>query len=650
VGGTAPEHRDVAKPTDPRLATRFPAKLPALFDQYDGPLVSPPGYDEALRVARRRPAATADNSLELDHVTNNQIDLQLLVKDYPEEAEAVQLLLRPEAFRSRFLPGQDPLAGERQDHPAPSRAQDAARARSEAAAARALRREAGRRAAAATDDEARGPGIVIIRPISRGMFRQRFSLIAFDMAEDAPDARQIYSMKVFLTPKKNGKGRFVVDCRWLNERMEDPGEMGLPKMGTVIRRVLSWKYAAQCDAVSFFSQFTVNPALRDYFRMRLGGQRGQIAEMRMKRMPMGWKYAPKIAQTVANILMQEDGIAWVDNFLVGGRTMEEFERRRAAVQRRFQRYNVEVDDTEMRPAHRLCALGLEFDLARQQYRLDPAWTEKRRTLLTAEMSQPRTYREWYQIYGAVVWASFVLERPLYMHAEALAALSQLAKDVDGQWDTRVELPEYAERDLALWREDTLAAAENWHRPQRPIDEGAIDDDWGLTHNVSDSAHAPNKLVFSDASDDRAAWVAVVEGLIVDGAQWKRNGGEGIFLGELDALLEAYDANGESDRYIIDNRGLHFVARGGHSSSYEANCRLRDRLRGRWIRSWWTPSRKNLVDPWSREKRLGRFPMRAKHGVVPDDEKGDRATQTKFPQCHFFPSWRVREWDKSTLEW
>ena len=56
--------------------------------------------------------------------------------------------------------------------------------------------------------------------------------------------------------------------------------------------------------------------------------------------------------------MQEDGIAWVDNFLVGGRTMEEFERRRAAVQRRFQRYNVEVDDTEMKPAHRLCALGL----------------------------------------------------------------------------------------------------------------------------------------------------------------------------------------------------------------------------------------------------------------------------------------------------
>ena len=209
-------------------------------------------------------------------------------------------------------------------------------------------------------------------------------------------------------------------------------------------------------------------------------------------------------------------------------------------------------------------------------------------------------------------------------------MSQLAKDVDGQWDTRVELPEYAERDLAQWREETLAAAENWHRPQRPIDEGAIVDDWGLTHNVSDSAHAPNKLVFSDASDDRAAWVAVVEGLIVDGAQWKRNGGEGIFLGELDALLGAYDANGESDRYIIDNRGLHFVARGGHSSSYEANCRLRDRLRGRWIRSWWTPSRKNLVDPWSREKRLGRFPMRAEHWVVPDDEKGDRATQTKFP--------------------
>jgi hypothetical protein len=677
---------------DPLRATRFPAKIPVLFDLYEGPFVTPPVYGNDLQVGRRRVPTCPNNALEMDRVTSNRIDLAAIVRDYPAEAAVVRTILDPEEFRARFKPEQDPLAGinvpptaaranpprlhaeargggaestliDDRSKPAAeymstipptaslSQQQQRAAARCEAAKLRQLRREKAHAALAAEDAATPPVKLIIIRPISRGMFRQRQSLLAFDTAEDAPDARQIYTMKVFLTPKKNGKGRLVVDCRRLNDCMEAPGDMGLPVMGELIRKILGWNYAAQSDAVSYFYQFEVHPGIRDYFRVRLGGQRGYIAEMRMKRMAMGWKYAPRIAQTVANILVQEDGAAWVDNFFVGGTTLGEFTTRRKAFLERVKRYNVEVDDTEMLPQSTLLALGLEFDLEKKVYRLDPAWVAKRVELLTSDTQTTRSYREWYQIYGALVWASYVLEKPLYAHAEALAALSSLAKEVGGRWEDPAALPSYAQKDLADWSTEVREAGTEWVAPTRPMDESVVNESWGSMDPLQhpDSPHA-KKLVFNDSSGDAAAWAAVVDGLIVDGQQWKRNGGEDIFLGELDALLTAYEANSPTDRYITDNRGLHCVARAGHSSSYEANCRLRRRAKGRWIRTWWTPTRKMLVDPFTRELKLPSFPTPAADWVVPDDDERDLATQTKPSACVFLPSWKVKPWDQQIKQW
>ena len=155
------------------------------------------------------------------------------------------------------------------------------------------------------------------RALSRGMLQYGHDLEASGVIESTREIGHP-ALNAFLTEKKSGEGRFILDCRAVNRAQKRPPKMRLPKIQDIIKGVLQWTFAAQCDGKSYFYQFELAPSVRNFFPMRLAELRGKIAEFRMIKMPMGWCYAPYIAQETSNFITREIGYAWVDNFIVGG--------------------------------------------------------------------------------------------------------------------------------------------------------------------------------------------------------------------------------------------------------------------------------------------------------------------------------------------
>jgi hypothetical protein len=355
--------------------------------------------------------------------------------------------------------------------------------------------------------------------------------------------------------------------------------------------ILQADVAAKTDGKSYFYQFGLPRRIRRFFKCRLAGRRGGFRDVQLARLPMGWSWSPAIAQWTSNFLVRGCGLAWLDDFIICG-TRADFAHKRNAFQERLQKYNVEVDNTELEGSDHLLALGLEFDLSAKRYRVDPAWIERRRerwleTLKEHRSGRSTTIRQLLEVYGSLIWTSYVLEEPLWMHAEALAALSQVAKQAaHGGFDDHVVVPQYALDDLSRWVDD--ACTSKWCSPRnRPLEF--------------------DEFVFSDASDTACAFIHVVGKDIIDGDAWLRLEKEHIFLGELDAACAAAPRASDDALYAVDNKTLHYVFARGHSSSFVANVRLRAAFPHRRPWSSWIPTHIEPGDKYTRGTSLPSFP-------------------------------------------
>jgi hypothetical protein len=510
--------------------------------------------------ARQRKLESSErtNELVLAPTTTNAINLDTLTDDHPGLVEVLAPIRDPAAFLDLFLDG----------------------------AAAPPRR----------------------RPLSRGMLRHEPDLKRFQIVEDyvpelsvpATHAVMVAALwcVLFLTPKKTaGEGRLVIDARPVNRLQRKPGPMGLPKLHDLITHVLSFSHAAKCDGKSYFYQFVLHPAIRVFFKARLAAWRGAVRAVQIVRMPMGWSFSPRTAQHVSNAVMSGLGLAWLDDFIIGGRSAEEFEQNRTEFRRRVTRYNIEVDDLELEPTTSLFrAVGLQFDLKDKRYRLDPDWVEKKiRPLRDSDLTSPRSFRSWFVVFGSLVWADYARGSPLWARAECLAAMSHLARTCDGDFDKLASLPAYALPNLRQWLTD--AYENHWASPPptRP--------------------NAPDHFIFSDASGHTSAWIRISHDLIFEGAQWATDDDRHIFLKELEAFLQATSKTAQLSGekvYVLDNTAVNFANRRGHSSSYAANVMLRDALGKRRPWSMWTPTTLQLADPFTRGRIFSNPPTRLDH--------------------------------------
>ncbi|KAJ9446863.1 hypothetical protein DIPPA_10984 [Diplonema papillatum] len=508
----------------------------------------------SLPGCRVAPGRRADAGLPLARVTSNRIDVEALaaMDGVGRFREVLPMLMDPVAFAEAFVSG----------------------------------------------DAAGG-----CRVPSRGMERHRATLRSCGVASDAR-SRPAFAMKAFTTPKKDGRtARLVLDARPLNDAMRRPPSMDLPRLRDFIAEVERHRFAMQCDGVSYFYQFPVDASISRYFGIGMKG-----CDMLLNVLCMGWSWAPCIAQRASNVLVRDLGLAWVDNFLVLGGTLDEAERNVAVFRKRAQAARVEVraegDDALWQVRSRFVCVGVEFDLAAetQRHRLDPSWAERwvDGSGMTAVLSGRATARQFAEVFGGAVWATDILAVPRCHFAALLSFAGRLGGRMVGAaapvWDEVVDVPPSARRELGALRKIVR---------ENPWVVGGVPEDTG-------------SVLWTDASS--RAWAALLEaeGRFVDGRQ-------GVFAGpDADAHINLKEmlafAEGVvrlcwapgAQRCRIDNAAVVGAVAKGSSSSYAANRVLSRSLRvagrrGIVLRPDWVPSGGQLADPYTRGTSLPRFP-------------------------------------------
>ena len=138
--------------------------------------------------------------------------------------------------------------------------------------------------------------------------------------------------------------------------------MHLPRIQTVISEILSAHWMTQTDAKSYFYQFEMHPSIRPFFGAHLGRARGTYSSVQFTSMPMGWSWAPAIAQRVSNRLVRGLGLAWVDNFFIYANTKEDLERRCSEFRSRAISTRLALDDMTLAPTQKAHVLGMEINL------------------------------------------------------------------------------------------------------------------------------------------------------------------------------------------------------------------------------------------------------------------------------------------------
>ena len=421
------------------------------------------------------------------------------------------------------------------------------------------------------------------------------------------EAKCYYSMALFTVLKKNGELRLIQDCRPVNEVYEKPPQMFLPKIHELIMEVLGNEYVGQADAISMFYQFAMHDDVQKYFAVLLNGPRGACTtEGRMTRMPMGFSWAPAIGQRCANVLIRELGVAWVDNFLLLGKTTEEYKAKRQIFLDRCHSVNMKLDDEAMLPKQRTIALGIDMDLKQKRYRMDPEWTQNTSEKIEAALQHELDVHALYKISGSLIWRNHVMMRKLCHCPHLLNALSvygsQVARGIN-RWDSAIEL-------TADLREEIMCEV-------KILRANAF--------RGRDVSLAPEVDIWTDSSLSHCAYLIFRNQQLIASGQ-SPVPDQHIFYSELgvaiEAIKRAHAMGFKAGNMFIDNAATAICIERRASSNFAANRSLA-KLPVFETHVTWVPSAEELADDYTRPPdRQPSFPPPA---PPPDGSKASVAT-------------------------
>ena len=400
--------------------------------------------------------------------------------------------------------------------------------------------------------------------ISRNLLHHLDALKQYEVLEEVSHEPKVV-LHGFTVEKKSGGRRFVLDGRKLNDCMQPPQDMLLPRIVGVIGRLLQANWVVATDGKSWFYQFPVHPEIRDFFGVKVAPQRGNFVTTRLKALCMGWKYAPCIAQRTARVLLPpSEGVTWVDNFIVTAGSQQEAAEKFEIFLTRCATVNAKMSLDEQgygQPTQMFNTFGLSFDLQRHCYRSDPAWVQK--FLGTREHAAVRggraTPRAIYKVVGGLVWHSYTTNSFLCFLPATLSFIRDVARDLfeSAEWDTPI-----AVRPSAI-KEIEQRSAQMTENP------------WiGRGPTTCTTA-------WSDASS--TSWAAILESDPQQVAQAAFSNGKEmwhIYVKELYAARQAIALASKSLRatrikLMVDNLpAVHSIQR-GHSSDFRSNHVIAD---------------------------------------------------------------------------
>ena len=467
------------------------------------------------------------------------------------------------------------------------------------------------------------PGFHPQTRISRFMSQHQKDMEESGLLEATPRDFGTNYMPVFTVPKKDETLRLIQDGRHLNRWFDRPPAMNLPRIHDVIELLMKNEYFAQCDAKSWFYQIPLCREIQKYFGVILGGGRGALHYGVMQKIPMGFSWAPCIAQRISNVLTRDVGLAWVDNYIIVGGTPEEFSKNRQTFLERIDPEtgcNVVVDDTELKPMQRGETLGIEVDLELKRYRMSPKWVEKVANRGTLSTWTPRTFS---QSMGGIIWCSHVTRRGLCMQPHLMSVLGDMMREIafkQIKWDDEFEITDAAQKEMI----DVV------HHVER--------NEWIQWQE----ANEPDMEIWSDASDTHAAYL-IVKNHEVIASLVRETKGEHIFLEELsialDAVAKAYELGSTRARLFCDNAPAAACIEKKVSTNFVANTRLRA-MKPLPVDVTWVSTKFELADPYTRGATLPEVPCATNDLLLYDAamknpqlrELGLHTFQQKQPMC------------------
>ena len=387
------------------------------------------------------------------------------------------------------------------------------------------------------------------------------------LTESAPWDPDEVPMKAFLVPKKELNARLVVDASPVNAAQIKPDNMGLPPLHEFLAEMCRYQCVATKDATSFFYQFEVEAGSRRYFTLLFNRARGAPSRRVLRKMCMGWKFAPGIAQSTSNLLCKvlKDRLrgvvddfmvmCWVDNFVFATHNEADL----ATVLAAFDALAVEVN-LEMHPVKKsspgkpLVVLG--FLVVNGALVHEPSWLDGFDAALEAASRGPCSLRQAAKVVGKLLWAAFARRHPIADLPATMALTQVIAAFLatgSSDWDSELQVDA-----SAAWME---------MRAFRTVMGSAF-----LPRSRWDKKWA---VFYSDAMADAhaATWGWVSDKSVAFGTFADTEAH--IFLHEFRAFAQAASSAARDNPhqralFFVDAAAVVFAVRAGHSSNATVN--------------------------------------------------------------------------------
>ena len=420
----------------------------------------------------------------------------------------------------------------------------------------------------------------LTRGTSRKMLRHYDKLLASGVFQAHPLWIPKGVLNLFTVPKKNKSLRVVIDGRKINKLQVKPKDMQLPSILDIIDMLMSNEFCAVADAKAYFYQFPLCDVVSHYFASNLSHNRGSFKTVYCSRLPMGWSHAPRIAQRSSNALCSGlKAKAWIDNFIICGSDLEEFNSFRREFLRRIRIANVTLSDYEMSPSQHFTSLGLSLDLHNKTIQMDPDW------ILGLE-NNTATRRLVFKTIGKLIWSNYCRRQPLCLHSSSMELFRRIAREVASglHWDTATFIFPHEQTDVShFFSEVKTNAPIHWTAP--------IPDHERL-------------VAYSDSSDHTIAALRFFQTNAIFARQRTLTPSESslhIFLKEALAAHMATDQLSNKSLLLhVDNLPLSHAINRGVSSSAFVNALLSNWvLRNLNVKAVWVPSEEQLADPYTR---------------------------------------------------
>ena len=414
-------------------------------------------------------------------------------------------------------------------------------------------------------------------------------------------------VEIFTTPKRQRHiHRTIVNGKPVNHRMPKPPSFSLfspPQLFEKLRHHKA-RWAAIVDMKGWFHQMPLCDKTASFFCFRREG-----TWYRWLRLPMGWSYAPYVAQkgseALVGKLLDVGAAVYLDDIIIFGNTHAETLARVALLRGRTEFANAEinVEKSTLTPQQYVTYIGVQWCLVDNTFRFPEEWRRgKLRRVRVFNAGRTHSLQEVWQVLGVFFRVTHVMARPLCYFPAVLACMSTWARQIalgERSWTSTVDTPDELHVQIHEATNAALSTSAWFSLPVRPkrfrtvVWTDASTTGWGVIWQKWGEAYASEAWGTWRGVHDHTAIFALEAAAAAKGIAMAQGDDEGGVL------------------LMVDNMGLAHCARKGHSRTRVGNFFLQQMY--------------DVVNPFSLETRW------IATDVMPADELSRRTQSAGYSQ-------------------